>query len=374
MYVKPIFVLGLMSGSSLDGLDLAFCKFEEHAESLDWQILKADTMSFSPEWITRLEQLPKANAYTLAKTNADFGRYIGQFANSFLSQYNLEPDLIASHGHTVFHSPSDGFSLQIGDGAAIAGISGYTVVDNFRMQNIVVGGQGAPLAPIADQLLFPEYDFLLNLGGIANLSCKTPKGHVAFDISGANQILNALVRPIGFDFDEDGEIASSGKILPDLLQKVEQLPFFSEPYPKSLGNDWVQETQLPIYLSHQDSIANKLHTACWQIARQISKSIGDCIHNENLSLESAKMMASGGGVFNTFLLDCIKKEAYRQHEIVVETPSEDIIAYKEALLMALMGYLRLKKKPNCLPIATGSKRPVVSGALHWGWKRKAAYE
>lgn len=369
MHTKATFILGLMSGSSLDGLDLAYCKFFQSEEKLEWDILQATTMSFSQDWIERLKELPKANAFTLAKTHVDFGRYIGQFAASFLSQFDLKPDLIASHGHTIFHYPDQGFTCQIGDGATLASVSGYNVVDNFRMQDVAAGGQGAPLAPIVDQLLFPEHDFLLNLGGIANLTCKSTEGYVAFDLTGANQILNRLVAPLGKLYDENGQIAASGTFSEVLLKKVESLDFFGQAFPKSLGNNWVQEHLLPIYLEHDIPVANKLHTACIHIARQVRLAIQQFSQQQPLADPPLSLLATGGGVYNQFLMDCIKKECQKISGLEVLIPSDTIIQYKEALLMALMGFLRLKGQSNCLPSATGARKAMIGGALHLGWKQ-----
>jgi len=367
---EEVSVLGLMSGSSMDGLDLAFCSFRPSAEGLEWKIVKAATIPFSEIWVSHLKKLPGESAYTLAKADADFGRYLGELAHAFLESHNLAPNLIASHGHTIFHYPNEGFSMQLGDGAAIAARSGYNVADNFRMQDVALGGQGAPLAPVADEMLFPDYDILLNLGGIANLSCKTTDGYIAFDLTGANQVLNHLVKPLGIPHDHDGRLAAQGKLLDDLLESVEQLPFFDLTFPKSLGNDWVLNQQLPLYDQADASIPDKLHTACKQIARQITKGVALCLDQDGVNDYPLRMLATGGGVFNEFLMRCIREELKVLDGVNLEIPEADIIHYKEALLMALMGYLRLNEVSNCLPTATGARRPAVGGALHLGWKAK----
>jgi anhydro-N-acetylmuramic acid kinase len=370
MHTKATFILGLMSGSSLDGLDLAYCKFfQSEEEKLEWEILHAKTMTFSQDWIARLKKLPGANAYTLAKTHTDFGRYLGQFAASFLSQYDLKPDLISSHGHTIFHYPNRGFTYQIGDGATLASVSGYNVADNFRMQDVAAGGQGAPLAPIVDQRLFPSYDFLLNLGGIANLTCKASDGYIAFDLTGANQVLNRLVSPLGKLYDDGGQIAASGTLSEGLLEKVESLDFFKQSFPKSLGNDWVQAKLIPIFLQYDTPVANKLYTACIHVARQIRLAIQQFSEQHPLPDPPLNLLATGGGVYNKFLMECIQEECQKIVGLEVHIPSDTIIQYKEALLMALMGYLRLKGQPNCLPSATGARKAMIGGALHLGWKQ-----
>ena len=367
--------LGLMSGSSLDGLDMAFCRFDFSEESgrpfvTHWEILQAETASFSEQWKSRLARLPSGTALELALAHAQFGHYIGTIALDFLERHQLRPGLIASHGHTIFHYPEQGLSLQIGDGAAIAAVTGYPVMGNFRMQDVALGGQGAPLAPIADQLLFPDYGFLLNLGGIANLTSRRGSRIIAFDNTGVNQILNALVLPLGLPYDEDGRIAAGGQLIPELLQKVENLEYFARPYPKSLGNDWVQRVQLPLYLDYAAPVADKLHTACVQVGRQIARDIGLLIQREQLPDAEYRMLVTGGGAHNGFLVNCIREECEKICSLALEIPDQATINYKEAVLMGLMGALRAANLPNILPSVTGAARAVIGGALHQGWKSK----
>jgi anhydro-N-acetylmuramic acid kinase len=362
-------ILGLMSGSSMDGLDLAYCTFLPTESGLDWSIQQSATIPFSEAWVRRLSGLPEQGAYDLAKAHTEFGVYLGELVAAFLAQHNLSPDLLASHGHTIFHYPDQGFTCQLGDGAAIAATSGFPVADNFRVQDIVSGGQGAPIAPIADELLFPDYDFLINLGGIANMSGKTPVGYVAFDVTGANQLLNHLVKPLGLAYDQDGRLAAQGQLRNDLLQDIHRLSFFDKPYPKSLGNDWVRDQLIPIFDTSEADIPSKLYTACKHIAFQLVSGIEACLDKEQMrQARQIRILATGGGAFNLFLVDLIQKELERLPGATLEIPGQSIIAFKEALLMALMGYLRLQGLPNCQPKATGASRPSVGGALHFGWK------
>lgn len=368
------YALGLMSGSSLDGLDIACCRFRlspgrRGSEVINWSLLKAETIPFSGAWRERLASLPQGSARELALAHAQFGRYLGELVSGFLERNPIEPAFIASHGHTIFHFPEEGATLQIGDGAAIAAVTGYPAIDNFRMQDVALGGQGAPLAPIADKLLFPEYDFLLNLGGIANMTCKGPDRYVAFDNIGANQVLNALAALRGLPYDEGGRLAASGQLLPGLLEKMEKLDFFRKPYPKSLGNDWVQEAMVAPYLAYDASIEDKLHTACMQIARQIAADLGKALQKEGLAGRNLRMMVTGGGAFNTFLVRCIREECEKICSLALEVPPRETAAFKEAALMALMGALRVANIPNCLPSVTNAGRAAIGGAVHQGWKK-----
>lgn len=358
-------LIGLMSGSSLDGVDLAFCLFSRSGDRIDWRIQLAETLPFSDEWAARLANLPQSNARTLAATHAQFGQYLGQRVADFLQANQLPPCTVASHGHTIFHEPGPrGFTCQIGDGAAIAARSGCPVIHDFRAQDVALGGQGAPLAAMADSLLFPEYDFLLNLGGIANLSCRTPRGYVAFDLTGANQILNRLAAEAGHPYDDKGQMAKKGQPNAELLQAANHLDFFRSPYPKSLGNHLVTEQLYPIFSDRTIPLPDRLHTACRHIAQQIRAGVADCITQEQLGTGPFRMLITGGGAFNDFLIHCIREALSDPLNCRVELPEPTLIHFKEALLMALLGYLRFQGQANCLPSATGAKAAAVGGSLH----------
>jgi len=360
--------LGLMSGSSLDGLDLAFCEFRfaESGALNEWRLVASDTLSFSEPWKKILAELPAGSAFQLAEAHAAFGEYVGDLVNAFLEEHQLTPDFIASHGHTIFHYPDKRFTTQIGDGAAIAARTGRVVIDNFRAQDVALGGQGAPLAPLADRVLFSDYDFCLNLGGIANLTLKADGGrYVAYDLGGANQVLNALVQPIGLAYDDKGRLAARGSLNAPLKAKADALPFFSQPYPKSLGNDWVRRELIPLFLAADCPLEDKLHTACVQLAEQISSHLAQTLEREGVQRSNYKLLATGGGAMNDFLMDCIQKSCAPQ-KVEVVVPDARIISFKEAILMALLGALRMMGKPNCMASVTGATRDAVGGAVHLG--------
>lgn len=367
---RTIHAIGLMSGSSLDGLDIALCRFELDKRGglplTDWSILRSQTVPFNAEWKERLLHCPEASGRQLVQTHTDFGHYMGQLLAPFLSVTEEPVDLIASHGHTIFHYPEHLMTCQIGDGAALAAVTGKTVIDNFRALDVALGGQGAPLAPLADRMLFPGYDFYLNLGGIANLSARLEDRFVAFDISGANQVLNALVAPLGLPYDEGGKIAAAGRLDEDLLRRADRLGFFGRPYPKSLGNDWVQERLLPIFRSAQLPVPDKLHTVCVHLARQTAEAIATVLDREKLARPGYRLFITGGGAHNRFLVKCIREECEKICSLDVIIPEGDIIAFKEAALIALMGALRLMQIPNCLASVTGARRDAVGGAIHAG--------
>jgi anhydro-N-acetylmuramic acid kinase len=358
--------IGLMSGSSLDGLDAALCAFSISPDAerplVDWKLRWGRTFPFTGEWRRRLRELPGASALELAQAHVDFGHYMGELIKPHLP---ARLDLIASHGHTIFHFPERRLTLQIGDGAALAAACGCTVVDDFRSLDVALGGQGAPLAPLADQWLFPGFDFYLNLGGIANISARLPgERFVAFDVSGANQTLDALAQTLGMAYDKDGAAAAAGRLLPELLAEADRLEYFDLPYPKSLGNDWVRERLTPLYLNYLGTSADKLHTACEQLARQVARAVELIVAREGLREDRYRMFVSGGGALNRHLMR--RLEANLGGRVALKPPAAEFIAFKEAALMALMGTLRLLGRSNCLASVTGAAYDARGGAAHLG--------
>ncbi len=365
--MKKVQVIGLMSGSSLDGVDVALCEFEYKAKTdspfHSWELLEAETVPFSPVWRERLTALPDASGRELVKCHAQFGHFLGKTALKFMQKHSINPDLIASHGHTIFHFPEEQFTSQIGDGAAIAAVSGIPVAADFRTTDVALGGQGAPFAPLADKWLFPGYDFYLNLGGIANISCPASEKAIAFDTGAANQVLNFLAQKARLEFDENGRLAASGERLPDLQKQIDQLPYFSQAYPKSLGNHWIQRAVIPIFENYDGSIADKLHTACHHIAFQIARSMQSILEKEAISKPHLRMLATGGGAHNGFLMDCIRAYCKKVCSFDLEVPEAIQADFKEAALMALMGWMRFRKMPNVFSSVTGASRDSIGGAI-----------
>jgi anhydro-N-acetylmuramic acid kinase len=357
-------VIGLMSGSSLDGLDIAYCRFTVSSNS-EWsfEIEKADTVPFTAEWVQRLRSLPTATAKELAEAHAKLGNYFGELVASFIQQHQLDGkiDLVSSHGHTIFHFPAQGFTTQIADGAALAAKAGVPVVCDFRTADIALGGQGTPIVPIGDKLLFPEYKFCLNIGGISNISAKANRGMIAFDICAANQVLNHLAAKLGFEYDEDGKAAAQGKLNSELLQQLNALDFYKLPYPKSLDNSFSKLQVLPVLERFDIPVHDKLHTYCEHIAVQIAAHIGNISERENLNVSPAdKLLVTGGGALNRFLAERINAHAGVQ----VVVPPKQIVQFKEALVIALMGVLRLRNEVNVLASVTGAAKDSIGGAVY----------
>lgn len=348
-------VIGLMSGTSLDGIDLAYCHFEEENGKWSFKVEKAETISYSEEWKKKLSEVETKSALEYAQTDVDFGHLLGKTIAGFIKKHQLNPDFIASHGHTIFHQPEKKLTTQIGNGAAIAAECGCTVISDFRTIDVALGGQGAPLVPIGDKLLFSDYDFCLNLGGFGNISFEENGKRIAFDTSPVNIVMNLLVKEIRLDYDKDGVLAASGEVNDELLNELNSLDFYQKPYPKSLGKEWVLSTFLPVLDKYNISLNDKLRTICEHVAFQIGE-----ITKAQSGIK--KMIITGGGAKNKFLIARIKKLS----GVEVTIPDEITIDFKEALIFAFLGVLRMRNEPNCLKSVTGASHDNIGGAVYQG--------
>lgn len=351
---KSYCCVGLMSGTSLDGLDLVLCQLRRDAGQWSYQLHKTSTVAYTAAWQKRLESAASLSGYELMALHRQYGDYLGRQVNDFLKGGSLNPDLIASHGHTVFHQPAQKVSLQIGDGAMIAAQTGIPTVSDFRTLDITLGGQGAPLVPIGDQWLFPRYQACVNLGGFANLSCNQAEKRVAWDISPVNFVVNRLVQPLGKAFDENGLIGQSGRVIDALLERLNKLPYYQQSAPKSLGEEWVNTQFWPILDDYRGWASEDLIRTCyehfaWQIALNLNK------------IGAGEFLFTGGGVYNRFLMQRIT----HQLNGTVIIPDEQLIDFKEALVFALLGVLRLEHEVNCLASVTGARCDSSSGVIHW---------
>lgn len=347
-------VLGLMSGTSLDGLDLALCRFGEENGNYSFEILKAATMNYTPEWKNTLAQVKDASAERYFELHTRYGEFIAGEVNEFLKDCSVQPSVIASHGHTVFHQPEKGFTTQIGSGAAIAALTGITTVCDFRSLDVANGGQGAPLVPVGDQFLFSQYDACLNLGGIANISLNNAAGHrIAYDICEANLLLNYLAEKKGKAFDENGGVAKSGTADAVMLDQLNNLPFYKLSGAKSLGREWFEKTVQPLFETAGLSVEDQMATAVEHIATVIAA---------DLAQHKIKtVLVTGGGAFNTFLIEHLRKRT--KTELII--PDAQIVNFKEAMVFAFLGYLRMEGKVNTLKSVTGAKRDGVGGAIYF---------
>ncbi len=346
---NKIKAIGLMSGTSLDGLDLVAVEFWQSAEKWNFNIVSAKTISYSNEWLNWLSNAPTLSGEKLIELNTNYGRFLGNETLRFIREINFQPDLIASHGHTVFHQPDLGFTFQIGNGADIAAITSITTVSDFRTGDVALGGQGAPLVPIGDKLLFSEFDYCLNLGGFANISFEENNNRVAFDICPVNFILNHFAEKQGLQYDKNGELGRKGKVEIKLLEKLNQINFYKKIPPKSLGREWVENEFFPILDSFPISDSDKLRTVYEHIAIQLSRQ----------GKGGSKMLVTGGGAFNTFLIERLKSFS----EVEIKIPSNEIVNFKEALIFAFLGVLKICGEINCLSSVTGAKIDSSSGMI-----------
>jgi len=386
---KTYRVLGMMSGSSLDGLDVALCRFTIKGQQLDgppeWELIHAQTLPFPGAWQARLRQAVVLPGKELWRLHTEFGHFIGKAASDFLTKNQLEADLIGSHGHTLFHDPQKGSTTQIGEGAAIARHTGLPVVTELRTADMALGGQGAPIAPIADHFLFPTDGAFLNIGGIANICVKTSAtqrsdsgdtipsnspvtSYMAGDVSAANQILDRLVKLIdpSYDFDPEGQIAATGKVLPDLITRLNELKYHLFPYPKSLDNGWVVNEVWPLLQDHPASIQDKLCSFCHFLAERIHTDLNKLLQGSKLAAQPIKVLVSGGGARNSFLLKCLRSlpqdNTYPLGYAV--DPNEQIGDFKEAAMVALMALLRKLGQTNSFASATGAQSNAINGAMY----------
>lgn len=351
MQEKYIYCIGLMSGTSLDGVDLAYIKMHSSLYK-DFEILKAETISYSKEWKIKLQEAITYKEKDLKELNIEYAELLGEILNNFIKTHTITNlDFVASHGHTILHQPENGITLQIGDGQIIANRTQQKVVCDFRTQDVQYGGQGAPLVPIGDRLLFADYEYCVNLGGFANISYEKNKERIAFDICPVNIVLNHYTRIIGLEYDNEGKIASEGTINVELLERLNQLPFYKKNPPKSLGLEWVQKNIFPLIDEYETDIPTILRTFTEHVAVQIGNSVK----------KNTTILITGGGAFNTFLMKRI--EFYAKTKI--KQADKELINYKEALIFALLGVLKVQNKVNCLQSVTGAKKDHSSGEIFY---------
>ena len=347
---KKTNIIGLMSGSSLDGIDLVDVDFWNDGK-WHFEIVAKDNYDYDDDWRKKLSDAFYYDKNQLQNIDYQYGKLLGQVTKQFIDKFNLKPEFVASHGHTIFHKPQEHYTLQIGDGQALANECGITVINDFRTEDVLKGGQGAPLVPIGDKLLFSDYPICLNIGGIANVSYNVDSQRIAYDICIANQALNYLANRLSMPYDKDGLIAHSGLIDNQLLTTLNSHPFYSQKYPKSLGREFFEKNIKPL-LENRDDIANLMATFVEHIAIQIGESV-------MTFPETSQLLITGGGAKNKFLVERI--QAHTKHHVVV--PSDDIIDYKEALVFAFLGLLRSRNEINVLKSVTGAESDSSSGKI-----------
>jgi len=346
-----------MSGTSLDGLDMVLCQLTDTNNNWSYELIKTETYPYTSKWQTQLKQSISLSGLELLKLHRTYGLWLAERVNQFIADTPHQPDLIASHGHTIFHEPDKMLNFQLGDGAVIAAKTGRTTISDFRSLDICLNGQGAPLVPIGDQLLFNDYAACINLGGFANVSCQKENKRIAWDICPVNFVINRLVQPLGQLMDESGRLGQTGVVIDALLHQLNNLEYYKQMAPKSLAQEWVDNQFTPIlkqFNSHQ--VQDIIRTCYEHFSQLITRDIN--------TIPRGEVLFSGGGVYNTFLMDLIKSKT--KHTIHI--PNNQLVEYKEALIFALLGTLRLSNQINCLSSVTGSDYNNSSGSIHWGIK------
>lgn len=358
-------VIGIMSGSSLDGLDIAFIEFEETGRKWSYEIKAAQCKPYTNEWLKKLQQATTLSAYDYLLLHSAYGKYIGEQVNGFINEFDLQHkvQLISSHGHTTFHSPALAITAQLGDGAAIAAATEINVVSDLRALDVAFGGQGAPIVPIGEKLLFADYLFFLNLGGIANLSYKNNNGYIAFDVCAANRVINMLAQANGKEFDKGGEMAASGSVYTPLLTRLNALDYYKLSHPKSLANTFGTDLVFPLINEFNISNEDKLRTYVEHVAMQTGYAMQKLIQHN--SVDSNRLLVTGGGAFNTFLMQRLAQNL-QSLNVEVVVPDAMLVNYKEALVMALIGVLRWREEYNVLDTVTGAGRSSIGGAVWIG--------
>lgn len=346
-------VIGVMSGTSLDGVDLAHIHFTVIDAKWQYKILESETVSYSEDWLNKLRMAVDFSKKELSQLNKDYTLLLGHIIKDFICKYKIKNlDAVCSHGHTILHQPQNGFTLQIGNLKDISAIVGETMVCDFRVQDVKLGGQGAPLVPIGDRILFADYDYCLNLGGFSNISFEQGGKRVAFDISPVNTVLNFYANQLGLPYDDKGNIARSGETDIALLEELDNLSYYQKPYPKSLGFEFVKIIVLPLIDSYDLSIEDKMHTFIKHIAKQTAYALPE---------RKGKMFVTGGGAYNDFLLECMQNY---MPEMQIIVPDAKTLEFKEALIFGLLGVLKLRKEINVLSSVTGAEKDHSSGKIY----------
>lgn len=347
---NPTFCIGLMSGTSLDGLDICYVRFDSNTE---FEILQTECIDYSVEMKNQLKSAYEMSAMELCEFDVEFGYFLGEQVKEFIHKNKIRKvDFVASHGQTIFHQPQKSFTLQIGNGAAIASRCQQKVVCDFRTQDVILGGQGAPLVPIGDELLFSNYDACLNLGGFSNISMNRNGKRIAFDICPINIVLNHYAKQLGFEYDKNGELAEQGHINTTLVEELNLLNFYHQPFPKSLGFEWVTNEFLTIVDKYDISIEDKLRSCVEHFVIQIKNTFA--LYDIN------NVLITGGGVRNLFFINRLRELS--AVEIII--PTDNLIDFKEALIFAFLGYRRVHNEINCLASVTGAGKDHSSGIIY----------
>jgi len=354
--MKVFKVLGMMSGTSLDGLDIAYCHIWNENNQWDFEIRQTTTISYDDDLYQNLKNAIHLSEEAHLQLHSDYGIWLGEQAKAFVKKHDLQIDFIASHGHTSHHRPEEGITFQLGDGQKIADIADKKTICDFRSLDMELGGQGAPLVPIGDALLLAEYEFCLNLGGISNMSFQKEEKRLAYDIGLANMPLNYITEKIGLKYDEGGKMAKRGKLIPTLLAELNDLKYYQLPYPKSTGYEWFTSAIVSLLEKFNGSTENLLHTVIHHNCEQIALAI-----KKEKPKKGSQVLVTGGGALNDFYISTLSEKLGTNCSVKI--PPKKFIEFKEALVFAFMGVLKELNEINVLSSVTGAKRNSCSGVV-----------
>ena len=351
MITEEYHVIGVMSGTSLDGIDIAELLFQVSSDGVwDFKILKAETIPYPPIWKNNLQIAISYSEDEIVIFNKEYTKYLAEVISGFITKHQIKNlDAVCSHGHTIWHQPEKGLTLQIGNLPELANLINEKIVCDFRVQDVALDGHGAPLVPVGDRLLFSKYDYCLNLGGFANISFENEGNRIAYDVCPVNIVMNIYAELLGMPYDDGGKFASSGNLNSKLLQQLNSLEYYAKSPPKSLGLEWVQNIILPLLEDSKSSSEDILRTFVEHIAIQLANQFSG----------GSSVLITGGGVYNQYLISRLKSLA----EVVIVIPSSELIEYKEALIFGLLGVLKLRNEINCLSSVTGAKKDHSSGEI-----------
>ena len=353
MFKESYQVIGVMSGTSLDGIDLAHVNFTVKNKYWSYRILETETIPYAQIWLDKLKTAVNFSEKELIQLNEEYTYYLGNTIKKFIENNHLNNiDAVCSHGHTILHQPQKGLTLQIGNLPKIATIVKKMVVCDFRVQDVELGGQGAPLVPIGDRLLFSEFEYCLNLGGFSNVSFEENGKRIAFDISPVNTVLNFYANQLGLDYDDKGKIAKTGKLIPELLKELNGLDYYQKSYPKSLGFEFVKEIVLPLLEKYDIAVEDKMHTFVEHIAIQTGSA---------LTNKKGKILITGGGAYHVYLMERLRVYLPKMELMI---PEAKTLEYKEALIFGLLGVLKLRNEINVLKSVTGAVNDHSSGTIY----------
>lgn len=346
-------VIGVMSGTSLDGIDLAHIRFRNAEGKWAFEIRESETIPYPEDWLEKLRSAVSFNTHQLDDLNEEYTQLLGKTIRQFIDSNQITRlDAVCSHGHTILHQPENGITLQIGNLPQLADLVGERIVCDFRVQDVKLGGQGAPLVPIGDRMLFADYEYCLNLGGFSNVSFEQNGRRIAFDISPVNTVLNFYAHSLGMDYDDKGAVSRSGNMNTYLWNDLNELEYYKKPYPKSLGFEFVKATVLPLMETHSIPTEDKMHTFVEHIAHQTAMA---------LPIKEGKLLATGGGAYHDFLMERLQ---FYLPDIAITIPDAKILEYKEALIFGMLGVLRLRNEINVLSSVTGARKDHSSGMVY----------